>query len=216
MTEERVAFLDHCPGQIQPGPFKRGQFGKDRIRAGHFRQRRIERFLVATEMVFAAETARGDLNQVASLDRSATPAVAGSQGDLHRRNLHFRDFLDEGACHRAGKIHQRLALVRRRHHIDYEHGFAAAGLIAQVTQRAVRPHDSDDVQAVQLHAVPRPFADRPDQHAFLAGEAHLRVGETGAGVNVARTHFQIIAGDRRRELLPGERGGRRQHDTCNA
>ena len=107
-------------------------------------------------------------------------------------------------------------MFRRRQHIDDQHSFAAARLITQVTQCAVGVHDGDDVQAVQLHAVPRPFADRPDQHAFLAGEAHLRVGETGAGVNVARTHFQIIAGDRRRELLPGERGGRRQHDNCNA
>src|SRR2546429_8351140 len=64
VTEERVAFLDQCPRQVQPASIKRGQFSEDRICADHFRQRRIEGFLVAAEMGLAAETARGDLNQV--------------------------------------------------------------------------------------------------------------------------------------------------------
>src|SRR5438132_324848 len=74
-------------------------------------------------------------------------------------------------------------------------GPAAARLIVLIAQRAVGANHRDDIESVELDAVPRAFAHRPDQHAFLAAEAHLRIGETRAGINVARPHLQIIAGD---------------------
>src|SRR5436309_14772590 len=63
--EEGASLSNGFPRGVKTVAFVGRHFSEHRVSAVNFRQRRIINFFVAAQVVFAAETARGDFHQVA-------------------------------------------------------------------------------------------------------------------------------------------------------
>src|SRR5438093_6541403 len=158
-------------------------------------------------MILAPETARGDLHYVAGFDAGAPAARTFAHDHFDRRGFDFGYLTDEFAGHGPGEVFEGRGLLRISLAVHNEDRLAATRLIAHVAKCAIGLHNGDDVQAIQSDPVPRALFHGPNEHAFPAAESHFRIGDTRARVNIARTHFQIVARDARPDRLDAERGG---------
>src|SRR5436190_22963244 len=98
-ANERATRAGVLPLEIQPVTLERRQFRECR-RCLHVGQRRIVSFLVAANVVFATETARGDFNQSARFHGRAAGLGAGADGRFEARGFHLGYLLEESARHR--------------------------------------------------------------------------------------------------------------------
>ena len=161
-------------------------------------------------MVAVAKAPGGDVHQLAGLDAGAGAglgAVADGGSDfLDARDEHLADELAGAGLGESGKGN---ALSGIGAGVDDEHGLAARLDVLDVAERVLGTDHGNDAQAGEVHPLPRALFNGPREDGFLAVGAHLGIGETRAGVDIARAHLEIGSADGGGWLGPD--GGRQKN-----